>query len=279
MIRDMFLWSLPVVFAFSLFSCGLTKEELLNLTDSAQDQALLENEFSAIFDQVDEISREDDDIGGRIEASELLPTCASGNYDASTQTLTIDFGAAGCLCMDGRIRRGKVVAVFDGKYRTKGAVTTVSLDSYSVDGLSVEGTNTITNLGNAAGHFAYSYEVRGAKVMLEDGATVTWMTDATVERIEGDGTLTIWDDVYLATGSSTGVNRRGINFTANTQTPLKKRIEVGCLRNFVSGVLEIRDEDNGNKMTLDYDPEGGESCDKKATVQFNDGNEFEILLR
>jgi hypothetical protein len=60
---------------------------------------------------------------------------------------------------------------------------------------------------------------------------------------------------------------------------LKKKVEIGCLRTFVSGELLITDEDNNNTMTLDYDPDGGEPCDRTATVRFNDGKEFTITTR
>lgn len=258
--------------------CQLNREELLNLTDSAQDQALFENEFSAVFDQIDEVGRNDEDMGGRVE-TELLPFCADASYDASTGTLTIDYGQDGCLCKDGRIRKGTVTAVFDGKYRTEGTTVTVSLANYMVNDIAVEGSKTITNLGNESGNFRYSYAVRNARITLEDGTTVSWRTDATVERTEGEGTLTPWDDVYLVTGNSTGVNRRGTNFTVDTQTPLTKKIELGCLRNFVSGILTITDLDNDNVMELNYDPDNDQACDKRATVRFNDGNEFDITLR
>ena len=58
---------------------------------------------------------------------------------------------------------------------------------------------------------------------------------------------------------------------------LKKKIELGCLSNFVAGKLSIA-VTGGATMTLDYDPIGGEPCDKIAQVTVN-GESRNIVLR
>ncbi|NNF02223.1 MAG: hypothetical protein HKN22_06025 [Bacteroidia bacterium] len=108
--------------------------------------------------------------------------------------------------------------------------------------------------------------------------TISWNTELIIERIEGDNTATIWDDVYSLEGSSNGTNSYGTNYNVVTEVPLVKINETDCLRNFVSGVVVLNDSNN-NEIRLDYDPIGGGQCDKTAELTINDGEPFIINLR
>jgi hypothetical protein len=274
-----FLFLLGLTFVFQ--SC-LKRNDVVELIESGEDQSLLENEFSFVFDNVDNSFRSEDDQGGRNEAAEILPSCAQVVFNASTKTLTIDFGSSYCLCKDGRSRKGKIKAVFTGTYRTPGSVTTVTVEDYFVKGLQnqevkFEGTKTLTYLEKTSDGSRYSYSVSGAKAIAPNG-TISWQTNATIVRTQGDNTLNPWDDVYTVDATSSGTNRRGMNFSVVTSQILKKKIQIGCVANFVSGVLVLTNSD-GNKLTLNYDPNSDEACDKIATIQFNNQAPRTILLR
>jgi hypothetical protein len=276
-------------FALSVMLFGCEKkdkitndaEALDNLQQISKDHAMVESEFNSVFNTVDHTANEDTAIAGEKSASTILPSCASTTFDVSTKTLTIDFGTTNCLCSDGLNRRGKIVAVFDGKYRTKGTKVTVTLDQYFVEDIEYKGTKTIENLGNASGNYKYSYKVTNAQAITTTG-TISWNTDATIERVEGDSTITPWDDVYEMTGQSNGVNRKGVSFTVNVDAsdPLVRRISLNplCWRNFVSGKLTITDG-SGNVSTLDYDPKKEGKCDKEAELVVNGRPPFTIILR
>ncbi len=270
-----------LVILFSLQSC-LKRDEVAELLESGEDQSLLENEFAAVFDNVDNSSRGEDNPGGRTEASDYLPDCATVSYVTQSKTLTIDFGTSYCLCKDGRSRKGKIIATFIGKYRTVGASTTVTLQDYYVKGLQgqeikFEGTKKLTYKEKTAKGSSYTYTVTGAKAVTPNG-TISWQTDANVERIEGDETLNPWDDIYTVSATSSGTNRRGTGFTVTTSQLLTKKIQIGCASTFVSGVLVLVNSD-GNKLTLNYDPYANQACDKIATIQFNNRPPRTIMLR
>lgn len=290
---------LPFLFFIGIISlvsnCGFQDklEDLSRLGDTAEDNAIIDAEFKAVHDMVDSEGNSNSDISGESPIStettsetSILPSCANITFDIPTKTLTIDFGTEGCLCNDGLTRKGKIISIFDGAYRTAGTTATTTLEDYYVTSLSgdeikIEGTRTITNLGNTeTGNFKYSYEVIEGKAITSTG-TISWATSGTIERIEGDATITPWDDIYLATGTSNGVSRQGVNYTVTTTEPLKKRISLDCLAaltNFISGVLTLNTE-AGNTLILDYDPDNNEACDKKASLQVNNGNPFTIFVR
>lgn len=259
-----------------ILSCRKDKvQDAVDITQTANDQAQVENEFNSIFETADGVLREDPEFK---DANDALPSCASVSKDTVNKILTIDFGTNNCLCKDGLYRRGKILIHHSGKYKSAGAVISISLDNYYVNDNQVKGTKTITNLGNASGHYKFSYEVKDASITFTDGTVRAWSKNAIVERVEGEDTPAISDDVFMVTGTSAGTNRKGRTFTGETTTPLKKIVQLGCARNFVSGVVKITDSE-GNTLVLNYDPIGGEPCDKIAEVTINGGTPKRITLR
>lgn len=279
--------------AFMIGSCKKKEENVdppvSESTESAEDNAVAENEFTSIYDMVDDEAKNDTSIYlGKMAKASTLPACAERTYDINTKTLTITFkGSANqnasypdhCLCNDGMYRKGTIKTVFTGAYRTQGSTANIELVDYFVNNYPVTGKKLITNLGNSSGHFKYSVKVTDAGVTTAKGK-ITWTSDRTVERIEGDTTITPWDDVYLITGSASGINRRNIPFSViiDANNPLKKQIKVGCLSTFISGILTITNTNNNKSMSIDYDPDKNANCDKVAEVNVN-GSKRRITVR
>lgn len=269
-----------VVAGLALMSCNRDKEELEEIFDSAEDHALLEGEYSNVHDFMDNQAQEKPGFGKA--NGTILSACAQvyTNTSSNPKILKITFydssNAANnyaCLCNDGNYRRGTISCEFTGAYRTLGSQVVVKLENYFVNDVQYTGTRTITNLGNSSGHFKYSFVVSGASAITSSG-TATWTSQGTLDRIEGDATINPLDDVYLITGTSSGTSRKGKSYTVAVSTPLKKRI--GC-RNIVSGLLNITNS-GGNTMTLNFDPIGGENCDRLARISYK-GKTKDITLR
>jgi len=282
-IKGIVLFGLVLV---SIISCKKEKDDEPVVNDRenfkaiSEDHSYMEGELNSVFNTVDNVANEDSAISGKVSAT-VLPACATKTFDIPTKTLTVDFGTTNCLCADGLNRRGKVIAVFSGKYRTIGTTVTVTLDNYFVDDIQVKGSKTIVNLGNSTGNFKYSYEVKNAEAITPTG-TITWETSGIIERIQGDSTFTPWDDVYSGVATSKGVNRFGNPYTVEVDTanPLIRKIDLNplCWRNFVSGILTFTDN-KSNVIVLDYDPANTQVCDKLAEMSINGSTPFTITLR
>ncbi|MFC5271111.1 hypothetical protein [Adhaeribacter terreus] len=246
---------------------------------SAEDNARMETEMESVQDFVDAEAADPDLKTGNPSKSGNLANCATRTWNASTNTLTIDFGATNCLCKDGKYRRGQIVAVFNGAWRAAGSSVIISLNNYFVNDNQHTGTKTITSLGNENGtaNYKYSVHVQNASIVFTNGTSRNWNAHREVERVAGQGTLTLFDDEYLVTGTSSGTNRRGKNYSTIIGTPLKKVFRLGCARTFIAGTIDIT---NGRQksMTLNYDPTGTEACDKTASVTYN-GTTRIITLR
>ncbi|MFN0213885.1 MAG: hypothetical protein ACKVT2_06475 [Saprospiraceae bacterium] len=186
-------------------------------------------------------------------------------------TITIDYGTA-CTRPDGRVLSGILIINQTADIRTPGAVRTITHDNFFVDGVQVEGTRSWTNNGqNVDGQWSYTKVATDMKLTFEDGSVTTWSKTRNSTLIEGGNTLTHWDDVWSSTGTASGTNRNGIDFTATVLEPLVKR--ASC-RWISSGVLEFTV--GLRTRSLDF---GDGNCDRFGTLTLANGESYSIRLR
>ncbi len=186
-------------------------------------------------------------------------------------TITIDFGAS-CTRPDGRVLSGILVVNQTADIRTAGAVRTITHENFFVDGIKVEGTRTWTNNGqNADGLWSYTKVATDMKLTFEDGSITTWNKTRTSVLIEGGTTATHWDDVWSSTGTATGINRNGKDFTATITEPLIKHADCRWIS---SGVIEFTV--GARTRSLDF---GDGTCDRVGTLTLANGDSYTIRLR
>ncbi len=263
-------FALVAVFALSLTSCK--KRRLNRSTYTSEDNSLAEASFDDVFHVTDEVAQDEGGVNkthsysfGACATVTLTPDLPDTTFP---KTLTIDFGASNCTGNDGVNRRGKITAVFTGKYRDQGTVITITTQDYYVNDYKVEGTKTVTNNGkNSANNTNFTIDVDG-KVTTPDGDEITWKSNRNREWIEGESTTWashglsgIFDDVYSITGNGSGINRNDRAFTATITNPLI--IQVGC-RWIKEGTLELAPEDL-EVRTIDFGNRS-EGCNNDATV-------------
>ena len=254
-----------VSLTFVFTSCK-KDQNTVNETSSSSDDALAERIYDNVSNIADEAYSEK---SGTLKSTDVrrlfLGDCVEISLDTVSvpHALIIDFGTENCLCNDGRYRRGKIIVSFTGRYRHPGTVITHGFDDYYVDDNKVEGTKVVTNMGfNADSNMYYQIEVVGVIFKANDGGTVSWTSSLIREWVEGLRTFTLWDDVYLISGTSSGIRADGQTWQRVTLTPLRK--ELGC-RHFVSGTLEITPGERPIRI-LDY---GTGECDNIATLLVN----------
>ena len=253
----------------TMISC---RRERDNDTNSAQDNAIAESSYDDANDMADQAGK-GVNLDLKLEQeSSLLSTCATVTRDTTTnpKTITIDFGTTNCTCSDGRVRRGKVLVSYTGKYREVGSHIEIGFDNYYVNDNHVEGTRTVDNLGfNADSNLVFHVVVDGT-ITKTDGTVIDWVCDRTREWIAGFDTDIRIDDAYKVTGTASGTRSNGINFTAETVTPLIRK--VSC-HQFVSGQLRLTPSGKPERL-IDF---GNGDCDNEATVTIN-GNDYTIQL-
>ena len=253
-----------------LAACRKDKDEDKDLDldyTSASDNARAEDAFSDMLTQVDKAV----DANGLRGTDDDCDPVVTFDTLSSPRTITIDFGTVNCTASNGRRRRGRILVSYTGRYRDEGTVITITPDDYYVNNNHVQGTKTVTNLGlNSDGHLHYSVVVDGTLTAGDGSWTATHHADRVRTWIQGEGTLTIFDDVYLITGSGSGISRTNTAYSLNITEAL--RVQVGCPY-ITAGTVAITPEGRPTR-TIDY---GNGSCDGTFTVTVN-GQTFTITI-
>jgi hypothetical protein len=228
-------------------------------------------DLSANEDYIEQIDL-DADIAVEERGGGGCPTVTFAQPEGTwPNTITIDFGTS-CTRPDGRVLSGKLIVNQTAEIRTAGAVRTVTHDNFFVDGTQVEGTRTWTNNGqNTDGQWSYTKVATDMKLTFEDGAVTTWNKTRSSVLIEGGATATHHDDVWSSTGTASGVNRNGRDFTATITEPLIKRADCRWIS---SGVIEFTVGDR--TRSLDF---GDGTCDRFGTLTLANGDSYSIRLR
>jgi hypothetical protein len=246
-----------------LSSCRKSNETDFD-TESTVDNSNSESNFDQIFKQVDEAATS--------KALGKTGPIVTIDSSSSPRIMTIDYGN-GMVCNDLKTRSGKIIVTYTGKYRQDGTVISVSFNNFVQNGNEISNTSskTITNNGrNAQDLLNWTIQVN-ASIKLASGQTISWKSTRNRVWLSGENTPTIWnDDKYEITGNTTGVNRKGLNYTCNITSPLL--VDLSCnLRRITKGTVELTPEGK-NTRTIDF---GNGECDNEATATVN-GKTFKI---
>lgn len=259
----------------SILGCKKDQSNVTTDTDTtaAEDQSTAEVMYNDAYNVVDEAAK-DNGMGKVNDANAIMAGCTVVTTDTmsgTTRKMTIDFGT-GCTGNDGRTRAGKILVSMTGRYRAQGTVITITFDGYSVNGNKIEGTKTITNMGkNSNGNPYFEIKVTGGKITTSDNKVITWQSDRVREWTKGYSTLTPLDDEYSITGSASGTNRNGVNYSADITKALQ--VKIGC-RWIESGTISVTPSGKATRV-IDY---GNGDCDDSATVTINNKT-YNITLR
>lgn len=263
-----------------VFSTSCSKRRENKSTTTSQDQANAEASFDDVF-KVTESAIKDNDLekAGSAFAS-IYGNCATITINPPLpdttfpKTITIDFGPTNCEDAYGVNRRGMITAVITGKYRDVGSTITVTTQNYFLNDNKIEGTKTVENIGpNADGNTEFTVDIANGVVTYTNGDFTTYESSRVREWVVGestDGLLGILDDEYDLTGTASGTDRTGRDYTMTITNPL--RVAVLC-RWVKQGTVEIQPEDLYLR-TVDF---GNGDCDATVTVEIN-GNTYTFVM-
>lgn|GEM_PF-563233 len=265
-----------LVFASFLSSCKEPVEEIKETIFSAEDNAVAESEFAAIYDVIDDF------VSTNMTATHILPNGTiilfhdTSFYDGDGQEFSIYFGELdstyplGVLCNDGKYRAGFLRVRVTTPFTTIGSVIEVEASHdecfYSGNGhdmFKVQGKIIATR----AELNKVNIEVQEATLKGDD-YNIHWQSDRTLEIVHDAGPG-FWGDTYHITGTARGVNRVGQSFTVTIEEPLVKHMTQDCASTFTEGVLNVTVQAQNKNIIVDYDPFGDQACDKIVQAEIN----------
>ncbi|MEO7924595.1 MAG: hypothetical protein ABIR30_13020 [Chitinophagaceae bacterium] len=290
------LAALTVLFSVFVISCQKENSFSNNTVAVSEEEAQVYSDESAqaeaSFDDVEDVSmtaaEEEGDASmyGRSEdANRLIPTfdelrlrlgpCATitvtPNDSTYPKTITIDFGPNGCLCADGKWRRGAIVIHLTGPIRRTGSVMTITFVDFYLNRAHIEGTKVVSNLSEN-GNIKFTVQVVGGKVTFPNGRGYQYQGLKYVRQIEGGSTRIIRDDVYSIEGRSKTEFNNGLTINLNTETPLIKKVVCPWISD---GLLKIKINDR--VLFLNYGAPNNGDCDNKALLSWNNGNNHLLI--
>lgn len=237
-------------------------------TQEAEINAIYEDAFSITLDYN---TTESDLNGGNRKA----PNATWNNYSRCTgvalsidpadfqsypKTIIIDF-KDGCTDENNRTRKGKLKIVVDKIFVSPGATAKITFDNYYVNGIKVEGEQTVQNLSSGDG-FGYSYTIVDGKLTYPTGKVITYSGNRNVLQKEGAATpWVITDDIYELTGNAS-LKDSGVIATVAIKSGLVRKIACPYIS---KGIVELMV--NSFKASIDY---GNGDCDKKAVLTVGD---------
>jgi hypothetical protein len=283
-----------ILYAFSIFliiavvttSCKRKKED----EETPSDTAVMEsNDAQSQWDNVLKFSEDAleqyDQLTAtvRTTSTEILgctesvvqETISEGNFIGQ---ITVDFGTSLTnACYDGRVRRGKLIIKYTGRYRDDNTVIQVTTENYYVNNAKVEGRRTVTNTGN----YVFNVVDSGADgtgyslITTLDGKRTSWKSVRTRKWVGGTSTpLNFSDDVYVINGSGEGVSSAGDQFiTSANNITLRFLCYSAYIYAPVSGIFTIQSA--RGLRTIDY---GMGECDRTATFTSVTGKTFTLNL-
>lgn len=205
------------------------------------------------------------------ETESFIPPCMTKTIVISgmTRTVTLDFGE-GCDLPNGNHLSGVITIVYERNPEAMQRTITYSFSNFFFNNKQIEGGGSIERMkSNANGN------PQATKSM---DITLTWASGASAHRVgtrvrewvEGFGSGTWGDNVFLITGHWTTEFPNGNVNTGIVTVPLRR--EMAC-RFIVSGVVAV--SHNELSGTLDY---GDGDCDNTAIFTDADGVEHTIVL-
>ncbi len=252
--------------------CACKDENVINQNELTSTQAARDN---IIAEQIF------NDAGRMVDASfdanpnhKLGPSYIIMNSDTSnSDTLIINFGTS-TVSNNTTIRSGKIISVYNGRYRDSLSVITTTFDDYHVNYNLIQGERIITNQGrNSKGNMLFEVEVKNASINTSNG-TINWESSRVKEWVSGQNTyLNISDDRYMITGNSSGNSVNGNAFTAEITDSLE--VYLGCLPTCVikSGKAKISPNGYSDRI-INY---GDSICDCNFDITIN-GTSYPILV-
>ena len=267
--------TLAIALVLILASCNKTNE--VSSLSSVDSQSLsTEAATDAKVDEVNDIAASalntNDAPGGRVEDRDDRLDCATVTKDPSNTKeagkITLTF-KSDCKDEDGDTRSGKIIITWSGgRWFVPSSVHTITLEQYSVNGVSISGTRTVTNVSNATSPLTWNI-VGSHKSTWSDGTTASREVKRTRQWVRSS--VSPKEDKWIisqtdpSVAAASGTNRNGKSYSVKITTPLQ--YFASCGRRVHIPVIGVKVVTTDSKeYTVDY---GDGTCDNRVTVTIN----------
>lgn len=211
--------------------------------------------------------------GGRVNSDERL-LCATITRSGSKAEggLRVDFGT-GCTDPRGNVRTGAIVVVHQGSWNEAGSKWTVSYEDYSINGIQMEGTRTVTVVSSSDSLTVYEVVLTGGQLTWPDGRVATREVNRRREHERNENNLL---DRLIIYGTAQGTFRNGRGYSIEILERLiyRRACATEGVIIPVSGVKLIKHGDR--ELTVDY---GDGTCDNVVILTNKNGRSYRYEVK
>jgi len=182
---------------------------------------------------------------------------------------TFQFDMSNCVSGDNVARTGTVTIKLTGKIKTPGSKMIILLNNYKINGkvqyacdsmvITTVGTTTVSSSPKPV-TYTFNVDIFKGVCTSTDGWVIKQDSHKTITT-DNKGTDNPFDDVTTITGTASGTNRNGRNFTVTVNEVTKP---ANC-KHITAGTLVLT-PDGFNSRTVDF---GSGLCDDDATFTVN----------
>ena len=265
------LFSLIAVFFLILTACDSNDDPISTDISSAisTDEEVVDGYFEDTDDVVFEANDKIEATNGRsaMDDGESLTRCAEITHDTENKTITIDFGD-GCEGPGGKIRSGKIIITYTDRKYVPGAVWVYTLENYTVNGIALEGTKTLTNVSaSEEDYLSFNKVLEGGKATWPDGTFATREVNKTFTWIRERFPI---NDEFHVEGGASGVTKDGVSYQVDILSKLiyKRKCRRAGVHIAVQGLKSVVKGDE--EVLIDF---GDGECDNLVTVTKNGESE------
>jgi len=272
---SVFKTGILTVFIFSFLLTSCSKDDTSTENDTSIDLNLEQSKQAAesdevatgAFDIIETAYIEQEENEGR--ATSLFSDCVTITISSENEVtfVTMDFGL-GCELNNGNIVSGMIHLTY-GPVQNGTVNITYNFEDFTFNNHGIEGGGTIfRERYNASGNPQSTFH-KNIVITLTNGVTVDIDGTRVREWVEGVGSGTWMDNVFMVTGNWSHEASTGFSRTAIVTNALRR--EAICPF-FVSGTMDVTRNDHAG--ILDF---GDGTCDNIAVLTVN-GVEYIIIL-
>lgn len=262
--KKLFFFCLSMAFT-ALISCS-NEEGAPDISSDEKEAANFESVENYYYDDADDLAMEafvseDESLsGGKVSTDARLTGAVVlriGTF--SSGSLRIDFGT-GCSDLRGNVRKGLIIIDHVGRWNEEGAHWTITFSGYTINGILLEGTRTVTVTSVTDTVITHDVDLVNGKITWPDGSFATRECHHTREYERNENHLL---DRLIVYGNAQGTLRNGRGFSIEI---LERLIyDRSCANEgvfiAVQGKKLIKHGDR--ELTIDY---GDGTCDNIVTL-------------
>ncbi len=266
---------LVTLFVSVLLIMSCKKDEIVVADEAVTESIQKSAEIDVVSDNVSSIVEEvfivEEGLVTRSKINPFLPECMTKTVVISgfTRTVTLDFGE-GCEMNNGNYLSGIITIVYERDPNALTRTIKYSFTNFFFNYKNIEGGGSIFRERMNENGNPQSTKNQDITIIWPNGNSAHRVGVKIREWVEGFGSGTWGDNVFLITGNWTTEFLNGNINSGIVTTPLRR--ELAC-RFIVSGVIALTH--NNHAGTLDF---GDGSCDNEAIFTDSNGVEHIIIL-